>query len=84
MRNLIFFSLHLQSLSPLPFLRRHSDDEEEEEVDLNKVFDIQGFQQILCPSACSPPEKNRVYNEQDFEGRVQNHSRCRFWVLVVP
>nr|XP_040028183.1 anion exchange protein 2a isoform X1 [Gasterosteus aculeatus aculeatus] len=55
------------SLSPLPFLRRHSDDEEEEEVDLNKVFDIQGFQQILCPSACSPPEKNRVYNEQDFE-----------------
>ncbi|XP_045907135.1 anion exchange protein 2a isoform X2 [Micropterus dolomieu] len=40
---------------------------DEEEEDLNKVFDVQGFQQILCPAARSPPEKHRVYVEQDFE-----------------
>ncbi|KAI3374818.1 hypothetical protein L3Q82_021045, partial [Scortum barcoo] len=55
-------SLH-QSRSPPP-PRCHSDEEEE---DLNKAFDVQGFQQILCPAARSPPEKHRVYNEQDFE-----------------
>ncbi|XP_026220136.1 anion exchange protein 2-like [Anabas testudineus] len=51
------------SLSPCP-PRSHGDEEEE---DLNKVFDVQGFQQILHPAARSPPEKRRVYNEQDFE-----------------
>uniref|UniRef100_A0A7N8XC64 Anion exchange protein n=1 Tax=Mastacembelus armatus TaxID=205130 RepID=A0A7N8XC64_9TELE len=39
----------------------------EEEEDLNKAFDVQRFQQILHPAAPSPPEKHRVYNEQDFE-----------------
>ncbi len=53
-----------QSLSPSPPCC-HSDDEEE---DLNKAFDVQGFQQILCPAARSPPEKHRVCDEQDFEG----------------
>ncbi|CAK6981775.1 anion exchange protein 2a [Scomber scombrus] len=46
--------------------RCHSDEDEEEE-DLNKAFDVPCFQQILRPAACSPPEKLRVYNEQDFE-----------------
>ncbi|KAL6103675.1 slc4a2 [Pungitius sinensis] len=54
------------SMSPLPSPRRHSD-EEQEEADLNEVFDVQGFQQTLCPSARSAPEKDRIYNEQDFE-----------------
>uniref|UniRef100_A0AAQ6INW9 Anion exchange protein n=1 Tax=Anabas testudineus TaxID=64144 RepID=A0AAQ6INW9_ANATE len=58
-----FHLLLLQSLSPCP-PRSHGDEEEE---DLNKVFDVQGFQQILHPAARSPPEKRRVYNEQDFE-----------------
>uniref|UniRef100_A0A7N8Y913 Anion exchange protein n=1 Tax=Mastacembelus armatus TaxID=205130 RepID=A0A7N8Y913_9TELE len=39
----------------------------DEEEDLNKAFDVQRFQQILHPAAPSPPEKHRVYNEQDFE-----------------
>uniref|UniRef100_A0A669C824 Anion exchange protein n=1 Tax=Oreochromis niloticus TaxID=8128 RepID=A0A669C824_ORENI len=43
----------------------HADEEEEE--DLNKAFDVQDFQQILCPAARSPPEKHRVYDEQDIE-----------------
>ncbi|KAF1383111.1 hypothetical protein PFLUV_G00127910, partial [Perca fluviatilis] len=47
--------------------RGRSDEEEEEEEDLNKAFDVQGFQQILRPAARSPPEKLRVYDEQDFE-----------------
>ncbi|KAM8850142.1 anion exchange protein 2a isoform 2-T4 [Spinachia spinachia] len=54
------------SLSPLPPPRRHSA-KEEEEADLNEVFNLQGFQQAFRPSACSPPEKDKVYNEQDFE-----------------
>uniref|UniRef100_A0A8C4GIZ6 Anion exchange protein n=1 Tax=Dicentrarchus labrax TaxID=13489 RepID=A0A8C4GIZ6_DICLA len=54
-----------QSLSlSAPPPRCHSDEEEE---DLNKAFDVQGFQQILCPAARSPPEKHRVCDEQDFE-----------------
>ncbi|XP_070830062.1 anion exchange protein 2-like [Chaetodon trifascialis] len=56
------FASSAASLSPPP--RCHSDDEEE---DLNKAFDVQGFQQILCPAVCNPPEKHRVYDEQDFE-----------------
>ena len=55
----------LQSVSAPPPLC-HSDEEEEE--DLNKAFDVQGFQQILCPQTRSPPEKHRVYDEQDYEG----------------
>ncbi|XP_070701522.1 anion exchange protein 2a [Pempheris klunzingeri] len=51
------------SSPPLP-PRCHSDDEEE---DLNEALGLQGFQQILCPAARSPPEKRRVYDEQDFE-----------------
>ncbi|XP_034721456.1 anion exchange protein 2-like [Etheostoma cragini] len=43
------------------------EEEEEEEEDLNRAFDVQGFQQILRPAARSPPEKLRVYDEQDFE-----------------
>ncbi|XP_034411096.1 anion exchange protein 2a [Cyclopterus lumpus] len=53
-----------EPLSPLPPPHSHIDEEEE---DLNKVFDVQGFQQILGPAARSPPEKSRVYDEQDFE-----------------
>ncbi|XP_039672250.1 anion exchange protein 2-like, partial [Perca fluviatilis] len=59
-----------ESVSPSasPSSRRgRSDEEEEEEEDLNKAFDVQGFQQILRPAARSPPEKLRVYDEQDFE-----------------
>ncbi|XP_054483160.1 anion exchange protein 2a [Anoplopoma fimbria] len=52
------------SPSPRPPPRGHIDEEEE---DLNKVFDVQGFQQILGPAARSPPEQRRVYDEQDFE-----------------
>ncbi|XP_068998368.1 anion exchange protein 2a isoform X1 [Embiotoca jacksoni] len=51
------------SLPPLP--PRCDSDEEEE--DLNKAFDVQCFQQILHPAARSPPEKHRVYDEQDIE-----------------
>uniref|UniRef100_A0A8D3E230 Anion exchange protein n=1 Tax=Scophthalmus maximus TaxID=52904 RepID=A0A8D3E230_SCOMX len=51
------------SHSPPP-PRCHGDEEEE---DLNKTFDVQCFQQILHPAACSPPENFRVYDEQDFE-----------------
>uniref|UniRef100_A0A8C4E4I1 Anion exchange protein n=1 Tax=Dicentrarchus labrax TaxID=13489 RepID=A0A8C4E4I1_DICLA len=55
-------SLSASLSAPPP--RCHSDEEEE---DLNKAFDVQGFQQILCPAARSPPEKHRVCDEQDFE-----------------
>ncbi|XP_035861076.1 anion exchange protein 2-like [Sander lucioperca] len=57
-----------ESISPSasPSSRRGHSEEEEEE-DLNKAFDVQGFQQILRPAARSPPEKLRVYDEQDFE-----------------
>ncbi|XP_067330180.1 anion exchange protein 2a isoform X1 [Channa argus] len=51
------------SLSPCP---PHSHGDEEEE-DLNKAFDVQCLRHILHPAARSPPEKRRVYNEQDFE-----------------
>ncbi|KAM4552445.1 anion exchange protein 2a isoform 1-T3 [Odontesthes bonariensis] len=51
-----------QSTAPPP-PRRHSEEDE----DLNKAFDIQGFQQILHPAAHSPPGKHRVYDEQDIE-----------------
>ncbi|XP_074543941.1 anion exchange protein 2a [Halichoeres trimaculatus] len=44
--------------------RCHSDEEEE---DLNKAFDVQGFQEILSPAARSPPQKHRVCDEQDYE-----------------
>uniref|UniRef100_A0AAX7UEV9 Anion exchange protein n=1 Tax=Astatotilapia calliptera TaxID=8154 RepID=A0AAX7UEV9_ASTCA len=54
---------YLQSPPPPPHC--HADEEEEE--DLNKAFDVQDFQQILCPAARSPPEKHRVYDEQDIE-----------------
>ncbi|XP_004572467.2 anion exchange protein 2a [Maylandia zebra] len=54
-----------QSASPPPPPHCHADEEEEE--DLNKAFDVQDFQQILCPAARSPPEKHRVYDEQDIE-----------------
>ncbi|CAI5677137.1 anion exchange protein 2 isoform X1 [Oreochromis niloticus] len=53
-----------QSASPPP---PHCHADEEEEEDLNKAFDVQDFQQILCPAARSPPEKHRVYDEQDIE-----------------
>lgn len=46
---------------------RHCDEEEE---DLNKAFDVQGFHQILSPPAHCPPENHRVYDEQDFEGET--------------
>ncbi|XP_059200872.1 anion exchange protein 2a [Centropristis striata] len=52
------------SLSAAAAPQCHSDEEDE---DLNKAFDLQGFQQILCPAARSPPEKRRVFDEQDFE-----------------
>ncbi|XP_071399403.1 anion exchange protein 2-like, partial [Centroberyx affinis] len=51
-------------VTPPPPPRCHSDEEEE---DLNKALGVQCFQQILLPAARSPPEKHRVYNEQDFE-----------------
>uniref|UniRef100_A0A3Q1CCN0 Anion exchange protein n=1 Tax=Amphiprion ocellaris TaxID=80972 RepID=A0A3Q1CCN0_AMPOC len=38
-----------------------------EDEDLNKAFDVPGFQQILYPAARSPPEKHRVLDEQDIE-----------------
>lgn len=63
----------------------HADEEEEE--DLNKAFDVQDFQQILCPAARSPPEKHRVYDEQDIEGktsrclRVQKTSERPVWIF---
>uniref|UniRef100_A0A4W6CGE4 Anion exchange protein n=1 Tax=Lates calcarifer TaxID=8187 RepID=A0A4W6CGE4_LATCA len=62
-------SHHPNSLDPgeslsLPPPRCRGDEEEE---DLNKAFDVQGFQQILRPAARSPPETHRVYDEQDFE-----------------
>ncbi|XP_068424174.1 anion exchange protein 2a isoform X1 [Clinocottus analis] len=53
-----------EPLSPLPLPSGHTDEEEE---DLNKVFEVQGFQQILGPAVCSPQGKSRVYDEQDFE-----------------
>uniref|UniRef100_A0A7N8X626 Anion exchange protein n=1 Tax=Mastacembelus armatus TaxID=205130 RepID=A0A7N8X626_9TELE len=56
--------LLLQSLSVPTASCCHGNEEEE---DLNKAFDVQRFQQILHPAAPSPPEKHRVYNEQDFE-----------------
>uniref|UniRef100_A0AAQ5XYL2 Anion exchange protein n=1 Tax=Amphiprion ocellaris TaxID=80972 RepID=A0AAQ5XYL2_AMPOC len=40
---------------------------DEEDEDLNKAFDVPGFQQILYPAARSPPEKHRVLDEQDIE-----------------
>uniref|UniRef100_A0AAQ5YAS1 Anion exchange protein n=1 Tax=Amphiprion ocellaris TaxID=80972 RepID=A0AAQ5YAS1_AMPOC len=40
---------------------------DEEDEDLNKAFDVPGFQQILHPAARSPPEKHRVLDEQDIE-----------------
>ncbi|KAL3989201.1 hypothetical protein ACER0C_013519 [Sarotherodon galilaeus] len=55
-----------QSASPPP-PPPHCHADEEEEEDLNKAFDVQDFQQILCPAARSPPEKHRVYDEQDIE-----------------
>ncbi|CAB1453174.1 unnamed protein product [Pleuronectes platessa] len=55
------------SLSPPP---RGPGDEEEE--DLNKVFDVQCFPQIFGSAAFSPPDKYRVYDEQDFE----DHRHC--------
>ncbi|XP_028987262.3 anion exchange protein 2a [Betta splendens] len=55
-------------LSPRP-PHSHSD---EEELDLNKAFEVQCFQQILHPAASSPPEKRRVYDEQDFEEHRQS------------
>ncbi|KAM6920656.1 anion exchange protein 2a [Lycodopsis pacificus] len=59
-----FLGPDADSPAPVPPPRGHIDEEEE---DLNKVFDVQGFQQILGPAARSPPEKSRVYDEQDFE-----------------
>uniref|UniRef100_A0AAQ5Z409 Anion exchange protein n=1 Tax=Amphiprion ocellaris TaxID=80972 RepID=A0AAQ5Z409_AMPOC len=43
---------------------------DEEDEDLNKAFDVPGFQQILYPAARSPPEKHRVLDEQDIEGEM--------------
>ncbi|GAA6232795.1 anion exchange protein 2-like isoform X1 [Lates japonicus] len=57
-------ALSLSASQSLPPPRCHGDEEEE---DLNKAFDVQGFQQILRPAARSPPETHRVYDEQDFE-----------------
>lgn len=74
---------YLQSPPPPPHC--HADEEEEE--DLNKAFDVQDFQQILCPAARSPPEKHRVYDEQDIEGktsrclRVQKTSERPVWIF---
>ncbi|XP_060940440.1 anion exchange protein 2a [Limanda limanda] len=59
------------SLSPAP--RYHGDEEEE---DLNKVFDVEGFPQIFGSAAFSPPDKHRVYDEQDFE----DHRHCSLQV----
>ncbi|XP_035025551.1 anion exchange protein 2a isoform X1 [Hippoglossus stenolepis] len=59
------------SLSPPP--RCHGDEEEE---DLNKVFEVQCFPQIFGPAAFSPPDKYRVYDEQDFE----DHRHCSLQV----
>lgn len=44
---------------------RGDDDE-----DLNKAFEVQGFHQILNPPANCPPDSYRVYDEQDFEGEI--------------
>ncbi|XP_056266483.1 anion exchange protein 2-like isoform X2 [Pseudoliparis swirei] len=52
------------SAPPLPPPRSRADEEEE---DLNQVFGVQGLQQVLGPAARGPPEKRRVYDEQDFE-----------------
>ncbi|XP_030606890.1 anion exchange protein 2a [Archocentrus centrarchus] len=54
----------IQSASPTPPPRCYADEEEE---DLNKAFDVQDFQQLLRPAVRSPPEKHRVYDEQDIE-----------------
>lgn len=70
--SLLFSPSVLQSPSPSP-PHCHRDEEEE---DLNKAFDVQGFQQILCLPAHSPPEKHRVYDERDFEGETLKPS-CR-------
>nr|XP_019966676.1 PREDICTED: anion exchange protein 2-like [Paralichthys olivaceus] len=59
------------SLSPPPHC--HGDEEEE---DLNKAFDVQCFPQIFGPAAVSPPDKHRVYDEQDFE----DHRHCSLHV----
>lgn len=65
--SLIFSPTVLQSVST-------SLQRDEEEEDLNKAFDVQGFQQILCPPAHSPPDKHRIYDEQDFEGETLKSS----------
>lgn len=67
----------MQTLSPCP-PRCHED---EEELDLNKAFDVQCFQQILHPGASSPPENRRVYDEQDFEGQTHTAGLSGgFWI----
>lgn len=48
------------------------DDDEE---DLNKAFEVQGFHQILSPPANCPPDSHRVYDEQDFEGEIAGEWR---------
>ena len=69
-----------QSLTPPP--RSHGDEEEE---DLNKVFDVQCFPQIFGPAAFSPPDKYRVYDEQDFEGETLKlkNEVLRFFIWVL-
>lgn len=47
------------------------DDDEE---DLNKAFEVQGFHQILNPPANCPPDSHRVYDEQDFEGEISGET----------
>lgn len=48
------------------------DDEEE---DLNKAFEVQGFHQILSPPTNCPPDSHRVYDEQDVEGEIPGETR---------
>ncbi|KAM9321778.1 anion exchange protein 2a [Pholidichthys leucotaenia] len=56
--------MSLQNSSPSSPPHCPGDQEDE---DLNKAFDVLGFQQILHPAARSPPEKHRVCDEQDIE-----------------
>lgn len=62
-----FLLLHVQT--PVHGVR------DEEEEDLNKAFEVQGFHHILSPPAHCPPDSHRVYDEQDFEGETPGETR---------
>ncbi|TSK82138.1 Anion exchange protein 2 [Bagarius yarrelli] len=59
---------HFPAAVPLSPPRRHGENINDEDGDLNKTLEVQRFKQILFPAQRIPDEQHRTFNQEDLEG----------------